>query len=251
MGNKLWEVHEKEIVYIYYPDTKIKDFKHKLPNRTTRSIRNMANRMGLNKSYNFRREQGLKFFKDNYVDYYPEMTKEYLEEEYVNKRRSTTEIARYFNCKNDVILKRLKRHGLPVRKDSSYYTVEERKEKFGRRGSEHHNWKGGITDLSILIRNNIYHVVRERFKMDGFKCTECGGGEHFLHAHHIVPFSEIVDDIRKENGLEKDLTTWEDKANFVDICSEDERLLDVHNLITYCEDCHIEEHRRLRILDES
>jgi len=178
-----------------------------------------------------------------YEDQHPQVTKEKLQELYIDKKLSSRKVGEILGCGSDLILKRLRQHGLPVRKrvgDPSF-TEEERREKWGRNGTDHPRWKGGITTISGMIRNRLAHVSLERFKIDGFSCVECGGGEHHLNAHHIRPFSEIVAEIRKENDLE-DLTSWDNKVKLADICEQDERLLDIENLVTLCEDCHREIH---------
>lgn len=175
---------------------------------------------------------------------YDNITKCKLIDYYVNKKMSTRDIADIFGCHNSLIAKRLRRFGIPVRKHAGdpAFTAEERRNKWGRPGELHPRWKGGITEVSNVIRNRLAHVSLERFKKDGFRCTECGEGEHNLNAHHIIPFSQIVAEIREENNLE-DLSEWESKVKLADICEVDARLLDLNNLITLCEDCHIQLHK--------
>lgn len=175
---------------------------------------------------------------------------DYIKELYETKRLSSREIASRYNCHNQFIINVLKRNGVQVRKSSSDYTKEEREKKYGMKGSDHPNWRGGMTEVNGLIRNAIAYVSLECFKRDGFKCVECGGGEHELHSHHIKSFSEIVSEIREENGLHDDLSTWDEKQRLVEMCAKDRRLLDVDNLLTYCADCHVEEHRRLKEISE-
>lgn len=61
-----------------------------------------------------------------------------------------------------------------------------------KRGSEHHNWKGGITDKNLLIRSS-ERYKRWRLKVlkaGRFRCNHCGVVGKDLIAHHIKMFSE-------------------------------------------------------------
>lgn len=175
---------------------------------------------------------------------YDDITKDDLQKYYIEKKMSTRDIAKIYGCSNTVVADRLRTYGIPVRRNAgdSAFSVEERRKKWGRPGKLHPRWKGGITEVSNVIRNRLAHVTLERFKQDGFRCVECGEGEHNLNAHHVIPFSEIVADIRSENNLD-DLSTWERKVELADICEVDERLLDINNLITLCAECHIQLHK--------
>lgn len=95
----------------------------------------------------------------------------------------------------------------------------------GRRGSNHHFWKGGITPLRNKIRElNLYRKWRtEVFQRDDFICQHClvRGGK--LEADHIKSFSTILHD--------NEITTVEEAK----LCSE---LWDVSNGRTLCKACH-------------
>jgi len=58
-------------------------------------------------------------------------------------------------------------------------------------GSNHYNWRGGITPVNIKTRNSIeYKWWREAvFKRDSFTCVICGKRGSKLQADHIKPFS--------------------------------------------------------------
>lgn len=78
-------------------------------------------------------------------------------------------------------------------------------------------WKGGVTPLNMLIRNN-EETARWRqivFRRDRWTCQSCGVKTKDLHAHHIKEFS-----------------------------SHPELRFDENNGITMCRSCHIELHRR-------
>ena len=234
-----WTDEEELLLKKYYPISTKDELRNIFPDRTDRSIARKAGNLGLTKLDETISRIGRESKYKSYRDEFPEVNRESLEDLYVNKKLSSRDVGRKLGCSSDLVLRRLREYGLPIRErvgDPSF-TVEERKEKWGRPGANHPRWKGGITSISNIIRNRLYHVSLERFKIDGFKCVECGGGEHRLNAHHIRPFSEIVADIREEHNLH-DLTAWESKEKLANICENDERLLDINNLITLCEDCH-------------
>lgn len=58
-------------------------------------------------------------------------------------------------------------------------------------GSNHYNWKGGVTSYASLIRNSLeYKLWRKSvFERDNYTCQMCLGRGCRLSAHHIKPFS--------------------------------------------------------------
>lgn len=92
--------------------------------------------------------------------------------------------------------KRSPKKGLPGKSHS----LETRKKMSAMRQKDKHwNWMGGISPLNNAIRACFkYRQWRsDVFSRDGFRCVTCGGGEHFLEADHIKPFSLIL----KENNI--------------------------------------------------
>ena len=84
-------------------------------------------------------------------------------------------------------------------------------------GSQHGNWKGGITPENVKIRKSVeYENWREKiFERDDYTCQECGQIGYELRAHHINSFSE-----------------------------DEEKRLDVDNGVTLCADCHRKFHNK-------
>ena len=59
------------------------------------------------------------------------------------------------------------------------------------RGTNHHHWKGGITDKNLKIRGSIeYKLWRKAvFERDNWTCIWCGERGGILNADHIKPFA--------------------------------------------------------------
>lgn len=89
------------------------------------------------------------------------------------------------------------------------------------------------------------HQILER---DGHKCISCGDTSK-LHAHHIVPFYVIRDQLIMEYGhiIDFDFSTSVNQQQFLDAVKHDSRLWDLDNGITLCESCHQGEHARLKV----
>jgi hypothetical protein len=93
-------------------------------------------------------------------------------------------------------------------------------------GDKNPSWKGGITPLTKLIRHNFKNRqwISDVFTRDNFICQKCGYAEgRILNAHHIKPFSRILEDY-KIKTLEEAL-----------LCEE---LWNINNGITLCKNCH-------------
>lgn len=123
------------------------------------------------------------------------VNREWLEAEYVEKRKSTTVIAAEIGCSCCSVSLWLKRHGIQARRTGSEKghkrTTDESRQKqsAARRGlfigPKNPNWRGGI-QLRHPERNRYrskmwVKAVKDR---DCWKCVECGAIDR-LHAHHI------------------------------------------------------------------
>ena len=68
-----------------------------------------------------------------------------------------------------------------------------------RRGSNHHNWKGGISQINNTLRQLFMHTIeyknwrRNTFKRDGFTCQICGEKGGKLRANHIKRYVDYPD----------------------------------------------------------
>jgi hypothetical protein len=73
-----------------------------------------------------------------------------------------------------------------------------------RVGKTHWNWKGGITELVMKIRNSDdYKIWRKKvYKRDNYTCQKCRVKGGYIEAHHIKSFSKHKKDIfNVDNGI--------------------------------------------------
>lgn len=94
-----------------------------------------------------------------------------------------------------------------------------------RYGKNNNLWKGGICPLNKAIRK-LPKYKRWRsdiFERDNWTCKTCQDRGCYLEAHHIKPFSEIVE--------ENNIKTLEDAIKCKDLWNTD-------NGTTLCVDCH-------------
>jgi hypothetical protein len=98
-------------------------------------------------------------------------------------------------------------------------------------GSNHPNWKGGITSINRLLRTSYkYNEWRKAiYERDGYKCVHCGYDKgRILEADHIIPFSAIIEKLKFEQGIE----------NLYDKAINYSLLWDINNGRTLCKPCH-------------
>lgn len=160
--------------------------------------------------------------------------KDYLVEEYINKKNSTVKIAATFGCSVPTVIARLKEYELPILrgalqkgKPSNSPTVFKKgnvswntglsrpspnKGKTFPRGEKHWNWKGGH---SVRNGTEIKAWRSQVFERDNYTCQLCGKRGVTLNAHHLQSWSK---------------------------CHE--LRFDVENGQTLCEPCHRAVHRK-------
>lgn len=102
------------------------------------------------------------------------------------------------------------------------------------KGSNNHNWNGGISPLAEKIRKHFKYRqwVSDIFTRDNFTCQECGQIGRKLNAHHIKSFSLIFQ--------KYEITTLEEAL-------ECEELWNINNGITLCVKCHKDLHKLNKI----
>lgn len=114
---------------------------------------------------------------------------EWLCEEYLNKKRTTVDIAKELGCVNSTVFCALNRFHIPRRS---------RKEAC-KKGSEHHLWRGGTGFRSDTRYAEWRTMVYGR---DNFTCRMCGKRGVYFHAHHIFPCRDFADlKYEVDNGI--------------------------------------------------
>jgi 5-methylcytosine-specific restriction endonuclease McrA len=165
------------------------------------------------------------------------ITKEFLQHEYEELGKPTTQIAREIGCNDSTIWHLMVKFDIKRRHCASYrkgkkFSPEWRealsaariKAKLSR-GIDNPNWKGGVTVANYVNRiSNDYQVWRRRvLRFKGESCSSCGknllipceccGHCPDRHVHHIQPFSDNPD-LR----------------------------LSIDNAVVLCESCHKRQH---------
>lgn len=130
----------------------------------------------------------------------------WLREEYVNKCRTTQEIADQFGIHRSAIRYQMRINGIPARDRSE--------SRIGRMvGEKNPSWKGGVADWDYAAGWKV--IARKIRDRDEWTCRSCGEQRkrwgHYLHVHHI--------DGNKLNN-------------------------DPANLISLCAGCHRQAHRK-------
>lgn len=134
-----------------------------------------------------------------------EIPKDKLIDLYLTQKQSTRDIAKIYGCSNNYILKTLKKYEVPIRKNAgdTSFTVEERKEKWGKRLENHHLWQGGITSLNDHLRTYTYEWRDVHLKDSGYICFISEKHSHDLQVHHAKPFNILRDEVLEELGYKK------------------------------------------------
>lgn len=126
-------------------------------------------------------------------------------------------IPRSEETKRKISKNRISKHIIPPTKGLSKANNPD-KVKNGCPKEKHWNWKGGISNKSILLRQSSeYKVWRKAcYGRDQYRCQHCFCHNNKLNVHHIIPFSVLL--------------------------AENLPLFDINNGITLCKKCHKLEH---------
>ena len=126
----------------------------------------------------------------------PFWSREWLEREYVERGRSTGDIAAEFGVTDAAILFWMQKHGIERRDVSAARKLKhwglsgDKNPMYGKRGVLNPGWKGGLTPLrqQIYAKSEWRTFARKVFVRDK-ACRLCGGSER-REIHHIDPFSQ-------------------------------------------------------------
>jgi hypothetical protein len=126
----------------------------------------------------------------------------WLQREYVEKQRSTGEIAREAGMTEANVIFFLRKHGIKRRSISEARAVKhwgsdgEKNPMFGKRGAETPSWKGGVTpDRQAFYSSPEWiEAAKAVWKRDNGECQRCRVKANdvprgYFHIHHIVSFA--------------------------------------------------------------
>jgi hypothetical protein len=130
-----------------------------------------------------------------------------LEREYIQNRRSMSDIASEFGVTDAAVRFWIRRHGIPTRSVAEARAIKhwgpsgEANPMFGRTGQGNPNWKGGHTPDRQGFYSSMEWAEASRavWKRDKSTCQRCGSTpteRGTFHIHHIVPFA--VKELRSE-----------------------------------------------------
>ncbi len=156
----------------------------------------------------------------------PFWDKEWLENEYVTKKKSASEIAKTFNVRDTAIYFWLRKHGIKTRTISETRKVKywgllgKKNGMYGKIGELNPRWNGGHSPerQSKYARAAWKELAKCILRRDSFHCRKCGVANRVgnkLVVHHKRQWSKYPE------------------YRFV-----------VSNLITVCEKCHKEIHKK-------
>ena len=156
----------------------------------------------------------------------PFWDRQWLYEEYVEKKRAANEIAKQFGITEAAIFFWLRKHKIPRRKMSTIRKLKKwglrgaQNGMFGKFGNQNPNWNGGHSPerQSLYARSAWKELAKTILKRDSYQCQKCEVGHSFgnrLVVHHQKPWAKYP-----------------------------EFRFEPTNLLTLCEKCHKKIHKK-------
>jgi hypothetical protein len=96
--------------------------------------------------------------------------------------------------------------------------------KINSRGENHHNWKGGDSEVKNFLRDKIRLWKRDSMKNCNYKCIITGS--KFQEIHHLYPFNKIVDITFLETNITRKSTIGEYTQNELHLLEE--KCIEIH-----------------------
>ena len=192
--------------------------------------------------------------------------KSILKQLYVDENRSTRDIGKFFNVSHTTIENKLKKYGISKPISASISSMKNKKigikhsnehreaissgnkgktrtkehrlnyrnSKLGEKNPQHINGQYSRKTYKYIRELKEYTDWREAvFKRDNYTCKKCGVVGCKLNAHHIIPFTILIEDIKEMS-----------KEELIMNASKFEKLWNINNGITLCEKCHYKTHGR-------
>lgn len=130
----------------------------------------------------------------------PHWDREWLSREYVERRRSASDIAAEMGCRENNILYWLAKHGIPtrdmatIRKGKKWGSFGTANPMFGKRGALNPRYVDGSSPerQRLYARVEGLAFLKAVYLRDGYRCVRCGAAKtapRSLHAHHIRPWA--------------------------------------------------------------
>jgi len=140
------------------------------------------------------------------------------------------------DCKKEKILKEIRWDAIRCKKHSNIYKnpIQKKSDRFG---NENGRWKGGVTDLYILIRNLKKSKIWKNkiFERDNYICQSCKKRGGNLEAHHKKSFSQILEEFL---NFYNQFSSIKDKYKLLKLAIKYKPFWNIDNGQTLCEDCH-------------
>ncbi len=156
----------------------------------------------------------------------------YMKKLYIDRKMSTTEIAKILGLNTTTIVTGLEQCGIKRRTKAQALRG---KPHPSAQGSKSHNWKGGLSGWRKLARGRLNeHFVRPGMQRDNFMCQWCGSKKNIVAHHYRRSFMEIVNLVRRDCN-EKDVEL------FVATIVKEHSLEDG---VTLCKKCHDDFHKK-------
>ena len=127
--------------------------------------------------------------------------KEWMENEYITKQRSMSDIAEQMGVTENAIYYWARKHGIETRSMQEIRSIKhwgsagEDNGMYGKRGEDSPNWKGGVTPerQAVYSSTEWKAAVKAVWKRDRAECQVCGSPKKRYdnyHIHHIASFAD-------------------------------------------------------------